>query len=339
MLSLEQILRDKLIPWSDNAGERVIVARTKMTASALPSGVRLEKRQLKGKREVVKNRRIYQNTRALSALWPDCGLNEVNLLKLACVISGAVDFQLGRQAVLCGPGHFIVIPSGMPHPDGTQNIINFSESTFCEILYFLLYPNALQCWIHRYEDAKTDKWQVENYLFRNERLVQLFRIFMEEAISQPRRLKLNGTLFQALIYLLRGNLQDGFYMETLSGETNPLLQEAPSPEDFLHRLNHYIQSHLQERPTLQSAARAMYLSRTQLARRVRAETGKTYLGMVNEQRLETAKELLVNTDWTVSNIATFIGYKTPHYFHLYFRRETGMTPNEFRKATRKKECD
>lgn len=295
VISLEQILRDKLIPWSDNAGERIIVARAKMQAFSLPSDVRLEKRQLKGKREVVKNRRYYQNTRALSALWPDCGLNEVNLLKLACVISGAVDFQLGRQAILCGPGHFIVIPPGMPHPDGTQNIVDSDKSTFCEILYLLRYPNALQCWINRYEVAnpQQQKW---NYLFRNERLAELFQIFMEESISQPTRAKTREKLFQAFIHLLYGNLQDGVYMETISGESNPILQDASLEEDFVNRLNHYIQSHLQERPTLQNAARAMYLSRTQLARRVRTETGKTYIELVNEQRLETAKELLLNSD-------------------------------------------
>jgi AraC-like DNA-binding protein len=163
----------------------------------------------------------------------------------------------------------------------------------------------------------------------------MFRIFMEESISQPTRPKSSEKLFQAFIHLLHGNLQDGLYMETISGETNPTLQDAPQTEDFLNRLNQYIQSHLQERATLQNAARAMYLSRTQLARRVRNETGKTYLELVNEHRLETAKELLLNTDWTVSNIATFIGYKTPHYFHTYFRRETEMTPNNYRLAARK----
>jgi AraC-like DNA-binding protein len=158
---------------------------------------------------------------------------------------------------------------------------------------------------------------------------------MEESISQPTRSEAYEKLFQAFIHLLNGNLQDGFYMETISGESNPVLQDASHEEDLVNRLNHYIQSHLQERPTLQNAARAMYLSRTQLARRVRSEAGKTYLELVNEQRLETAKELLLNTDWTVSNIATFIGYKTPHYFHTYFRRETKMTPHNYRLAARK----
>ncbi len=307
-----------------------------MQTSSLPRDVRLKKRQLNGKRIVIKNRRDYKNTRALSALWPDCGLNEVNLLKMACVISGAADFQLGKQSLLCGPGHFIIIPPGMPHPDGTRCIADSAKSTFCEILYFLLYPNALQCWVSRYDSVNSGDHPTENKLFRKESLVQQFRTFMEETISHPTRLKTNEVLFQAFIHLLHGNLQDGHYMETISGETNPLLKGKVQTEDLLDRLNHSIQSHLQERPTLETAARAMYLSRTQLARRVKSESGKTYLELFNEQRLETAKELLTNTDWTVSNIATFIGYRTPHYFHVYFRHKMEMTPNEFRLAARKK---
>jgi AraC-like DNA-binding protein len=190
--------------------------------------------------------------------------------------------------------------------------------------------------VRRYENTNFVEHRVENNLFRNERLVQQFRIFMEEAISQPAQLKTNEKLFGAFVHLLHENLRGGSYMETISGEANPALPGTAQTEDFSNRLRRYIQSHLQERPTLQTAARAMYLSRTQLARRVRAETGKTYLELVNEHRLETAKELLANTDWTISNIAIFIGYKTPHYFHIYFRRETEMTPNQYRLAARKK---
>jgi two-component system response regulator YesN len=78
----------------------------------------------------------------------------------------------------------------------------------------------------------------------------------------------------------------------------------------------------------------MYLSRSQFSRRVRAETGKTFVELLNEHRIETAKELLRDTDWTINSITSFIGFKTPHHFQSLFREQTGMTPNTYRQQNR-----
>ena len=80
----------------------------------------------------------------------------------------------------------------------------------------------------------------------------------------------------------------------------------------------------------------MCLSRTQFANRMRAETGKTFIELVNEHRVETAKQLLRNSDWTITTIASFIGYRTPHYFQSSFVKRLGVTPGQYRKQIQKK---
>jgi two-component system response regulator YesN len=57
--------------------------------------------------------------------------------------------------------------------------------------------------------------------------------------------------------------------------------------------------------------------------------------ILNEYRLKIAKELLHDSDWTVSSIATFIGYRSPHHFQLLFRQHTGMTPKTYRQQSQK----
>jgi len=336
MSPLLSIFRDKLIPWSTDIASRIVVGRTPLTTSDLPESVQWEKRPLRGKREIIKNRRVYQNTRSVSAVWPTCHLNEVSLIKLACVLDGAANFQLGREAVLCGPGHFILIPPGVPHPDGRGTIVDATKSTFCEILYFLMYPNALQCWIHRYE-TNHSRWSASgNYLFLNNPLIQLSQIAFGEIIADTNNNReLHQTLFQSFLLLTQANIEKGLFTESISGRKNPIPAELPVPEDFSTRLTKYIQSRLQDQPTLEMAAQHMYLSRTQFARRVRAETGKTYIELLNEHRIKTAKVLLRDSDWTVSNIATFVGYQTPHYLHKLFRQQTGMTPDNYRAYNRK----
>jgi len=335
MLSLDTILQDKLIPWSEDAQERIIVARPRMTDAMVPNGVRVEKRTLKGKRVIIKNNRFYHNTRPIVASWPDCGLNEVQLLKMACILSGHVDYQLSRRAVLCGPGHFIFIPPGLPHPDGSQNIMDLNKSTSCEILYFHLYPTALQCWISGYE-VNRNRQPLGNYLFQHPYLIQLFHMLVEETISlAEKKSDVTTKLLQAFFQLLQHKVREGLFQEVTSGEINPDFVNPTQPDDFPAVLHQYIQSHLQERPTLEDAARHMCLSRTQFAHRVRAETGKTFIELVNEHRMETAKKLLCNSDWTITTIATFIGYRSPHYFQTLFLQRSGVTPGQYRQKARR----
>lgn len=337
MPTLSQLLTRQLIPWSENAASRIIVGSARMKASALPEGVRLEKCPLSGKRKIIKKARSFRNTRALTASWPDCGLNEVNTPKLACVLSGHVNFQLGAQAVGCGPGYFIFIPPNLPHPDGSRNITDTTKSTFSEILYFRPQPNVLQCWISRYDNKFPFLHQPENYLITHRHVIGLFQILTEEVISNHlKQVKLEEKLLQSFLHMFQREINADNFQEVphlYERESSPY--NLQSEEGFAEHLHHYIQSHLHDRPSLNDAAHELYLSRAQFTRRVRAETGKSFVELLNEHRIETAKNLLRDSDWTVSVIATFVGYSTPHYFQKLFRQKTGMTPNVFRQNSRK----
>jgi hypothetical protein len=149
MAELSSIIQHQLIPWSrQNASSRFIIARPEMNASLLPPGATLSRNKIQGKRTVVKNRRDYSNTRNVTARWFDDGLNEVPKLKMACVLNGHIDYRLGQYRLQCGPGHFIFITPDMPHSDGSQTDLNTQISTSCDVLFFLLHHNAIQCWIN-----------------------------------------------------------------------------------------------------------------------------------------------------------------------------------------------
>jgi len=48
-------------------------------------------------------------------------------------------------------------------------------------------------------------------------------------------------------------------------------------------------------------------------------------------RLQKAKELLIKyPDMTISNISTSVGYNSPSYFLLIFKKSENMTPGDFR---------
>jgi AraC-like DNA-binding protein len=340
-VNISEIIRHKLMLWSQQrCAEKFIIAGPHLSKARLPTGVQLTPHKIRGKRVVVKDRRYYKNTRGLAALWPEAGLNEVHKLKLACVLTGHINYQLGNYKLRCGPGHFIFIPPGTPHSDGSQSYVDASKSTSCEILFFLLHPNALQCWISRSQPNRK-RHQEGNYLVLNERVTLIFRALMEEVFAgEEGSLAIGEKLLPIFLAVLEREMRAG-QIQTVPGDDVALSHEqfdANSQEaDFTFRLKRYIQSNLRQPLTTDRAAREMFLSRAQFTRIVRRETGHSFNELVAASRIEEAKRLLSTSQWTASAIAAFIGFKSPNYFRTFFREHTGQTPNEFRvQSTRQR---
>ena len=110
--------------------------------------------------------------------------------------------------------------------------------------------------------------------------------------------------------------------------------EMPEGEQFLNQIIQYIDRHYTERITLEQLAQRTHISKSYLTRRFRQFTGETVITYINRLRLHYARELLISTDRTVSEIAWDVGFESPKYFHRVFKRETGMSPAGFRRSGR-----
>ncbi|MDO4192627.1 MAG: helix-turn-helix transcriptional regulator [Erysipelotrichaceae bacterium] len=53
---------------------------------------------------------------------------------------------------------------------------------------------------------------------------------------------------------------------------------------------------------------------------------------LRDERISAAKELLVLMDKSIAEIAQLLRFCDQSYFIAVFRRNTGMTPNTYRKA-------
>ena len=59
-------------------------------------------------------------------------------------------------------------------------------------------------------------------------------------------------------------------------------------------------------------------------------TGVYISDYITEKRMERAKQLLLQTDMTVSSIAQKVGYYSDVVFIRNFKKNVGMTPGKFR---------
>lgn len=83
---------------------------------------------------------------------------------------------------------------------------------------------------------------------------------------------------------------------------------------------------------LQDVAREVGMSQSHFSTVFAQETGLTFTQYLTALRIGKAKELLSATAMRSSEIAFAVGYNDAHYFSYMFKKQTGMTPSEYRKA-------
>ncbi|MEM6348825.1 MAG: helix-turn-helix transcriptional regulator [Bacteroidota bacterium] len=110
-----------------------------------------------------------------------------------------------------------------------------------------------------------------------------------------------------------------------------------SNKHIVTTLNHYLkdyfssdQAHLEGLPTVKQCAEVVYLSPNYLSDLLKKETGKSTQDLIHYHVLELAKNQLLNSDHSISEIAFSLGFQYPQYFGKLFKNKEGITPTEFR---------
>ena len=113
---------------------------------------------------------------------------------------------------------------------------------------------------------------------------------------------------------------------------------APPPSnglsrERLQRVRDYIEAHLGDRLTLADLAEVVCLSPYHFSRSFKLALGIGPQHYVIQRRLERAKTLIRRTDQPLAWVALEAGFTDQSHLTSVFRRETGVTPGQFRAAT------
>ena len=84
-------------------------------------------------------------------------------------------------------------------------------------------------------------------------------------------------------------------------------------------------------PTVNYMAGQLNLSSRYLSDLLKKETGKTALELIHIYLISEAKNLLTVADQSVSEIAYTLGFENLPYFSRLFKKEVGISPNQFKK--------
>jgi len=108
---------------------------------------------------------------------------------------------------------------------------------------------------------------------------------------------------------------------------------APPAAGFLDEVRDAIRVQLPGAPALTATARHLATSTRTLQRRL-AEAGTTFHAAVEAARLETARDLLLDSELSVNEIAQRVGYAQTSSFTRAFGRWLKQSPRQFRRANR-----
>ena len=96
----------------------------------------------------------------------------------------------------------------------------------------------------------------------------------------------------------------------------------------------WLDEHLAEPLSLQDVAAHAHMSPRTLERRLRAEVGASLAGWIARRRVERARDLLEDSDLTVSGVAHAVGFGSTEAMRRHFLAQVGTTPRAYRDAFR-----
>jgi AraC family transcriptional regulator len=159
------------------------------------------------------------------------------------------------------------------------------------------------------------------------RLARLARDLAEELLDEDagQEIVVAALVEQTLVHLLRrhANLRRSEHLE---------LSRAGLVDRRIRLAVELMHAHMERELPLEEIARAAHLSPFHFARLFKKLTGATPHAYLAALRAERARQLLADTDLSVTEVGARVGYASSSHFAKAFRQSTGLSPRAYRNA-------
>lgn len=250
-------------------------------------------------------------------------------LEFVEILQGAIECHIGEEIIELREGDTFFINSGVIHKYQAPKVCREKQCMFSDILFLpeIIAPNSSLIY---------EKYIRPIVLYGKPFLVMRQTQAWEESVQNLYHHIVNVCLaeedltelrIQAGILELWTRLFHYLYREESEQQENKnILAQAR-----LRKMMQFIWDHFHEKITLDDIAASANISKSAALRCFRSGMQTSPVGYLNDFRLNRAKELLLTSHSTVSEIAVSVGFDNVGYFDRVFRRTFGLTPKQFAK--------
>ncbi len=244
------------------------------------------------------------------------------------IYSGSCNQKINGQEIHLRSGDICVVPPGITHnievfDDSIVINVLMRKSTLHNIFFnFLRTPNILSAFF------------LNNIYSKNGNDYIIFHSGNDQDLKEK------------FIYMLwETENKDVYYYQMISntimlifGALIRYYEKSVETPTFTHKSDvqrfailQYIQANYTT-VRLEDIADHFHYSTEYTSKLIKSTTGYTYTKILQQIRIEKSQVLLQDTNMTVSDISSHIGYETTEHFIRTFKKIIGMTPTEYRRA-------
>jgi len=229
-------------------------------------------------------------------------------IEICFVRKGRLDWWIGDQTYEVHPGDVVVMPATVPHGS--------ADSTLqpCEYCALHIDPKALSAETRR---ATQQPHFGGLHAGQTEAGDFVRRLYEEHQRPKAYSREVVRSLANLLVVQLARH-----------GES---AQDSPEKNYLVRRAIRALTEEEGGGKSIEEVARQLRVSTVWLTRVFRQELGQSPGEWARSRRLGEAKRLLSETQDSVIEIAIRLGYQSSQYFATAFRRETGLTPSQYRQ--------
>lgn len=247
--------------------------------------------------------------------------------ELCCCLEKNIHIEKNGNPVPLQTGELLLVQPGTPHdvvlpePDSKAFIIAFSCSSSENL-------RPLQDAVFQTEESlrfllRQMIDELESTFIHDADTLHLYRFHSSDDSPMGAEQMICTYLEQILISLLRKATMH-------RGQIVPTGKFREAIHSYLaEQIISYIREHIQEKLTVAQIAAYFHYSRTRLSTIYKSATGRGINETIAGEKIERAKQMLLQQDRTVAQISDLLGYSSPQYFSQKFSQETGCPPSRY----------
>ena len=241
-------------------------------------------------------------------------------IEIDYLIDCNADYWINGERIPAKAGNMIFINSGDVHAVVHEERNRVIEEGLHGASLFISYDFLKEIC----PDIDSISFQLQGNEEKEGELKELFDLLIKVYLSEQSEysyLKLNSVVYR-MLYLL---------FTYFKREKSHAMIKSQKYIDRLRSVMDYMDQNYAEPLSLQGVAKEFNVSTEYLAKIFKTYTGKTFKEYLNQVRLNRAFLEVIETDYSMLEIAMRNGFSDARSFNHIFRNEYGMTPFQYKK--------